>query len=125
MKTNNQKNKIKTLKSYHAMLAALSVLGVLWVLFIDHWGDMLVWWPIVVGICFDGKKEKADEMAKLNISKANTVAMWLLFSAFAVFAMYAKARTITSAQIVLVVCAVLAVRSILFLFFDRAPLAEE
>lgn len=117
--------KIKTLKSYHAMLAALSVLGVLWVLFIDNWGDAFVWLPIAVGIFFDGKYEKADELAKLNIHKSNTIAMWLLFAALAGFGAYAKARVITPALIVIVICAVLAIRSILFLLFDRAPAGEE
>ena len=111
--------KTKTLKSYHAMLAALSVLGVLWVLFIDNWGDAFVWLPIVVGVCFDGKYEKADELAKLNIHKANTAAMWLLFAAFA------KAHTILPAYIVIVICAVLAIRSALFLFFDMTPFSGE
>ncbi|MBR6717533.1 MAG: hypothetical protein IKI77_04220 [Oscillospiraceae bacterium] len=117
--------KIKTLKSYHAMLAALSVLGVLWVLFIDNWGDAFVWLPIVVGVCFDGKYEKADELAKLNIHKANTAAMWLLFAAFAVLGMFAKAHTILPAYIVIVICAVLAIRSALFLFFDMTPFSGE
>ena len=111
--------KIKTLKSYHAMLTALSVLGVLWVLFIDNWGDAFVWLPIAVGIFFDGKYEKADELAKLNIHKSNTIAM------LAGFGVYAKARVITPALIVIVICAVLAIRSILFLLFDRAPAGEE
>ena len=107
------------------MLTALSVLGVLWVLFIDNWGDAFVWLPIAVGIFFDGKYEKADELAKLNIHKSNTIAMWLLFAALAGFGAYAKARVITPALIVIVICAVLAIRSILFLLFDRAPAGEE
>ena len=117
--------KIKTLKSYHAMLASLSVLGVLWVLFIDNWGDAFVWLPIAVGIFFDGKYEKADELAKLNIHKSNTIAMGLLFAALAGFGVYAKARVITPALIMIVICAVLTIRSILFLLFDRAPAGEK
>ena len=51
--------------------------------------------------------------------------MWLLFAALAGFGAYAKARVITPALIVIVICAVLAIRSILFLLFDRAPAGEE
>ena len=117
--------KTQSLKSYHMALAGLSIMGVLAVFFIDNWGDCAVWLPIAVAILFDGKKEKADELAKLNIYKANSVAMWLLFTAFAVFGMYVRVHTITAAPIVVVICAVLAIRSILFLIFDRAPAGEE
>lgn len=120
-----QNAKTQSLKSYHAMIAALAALGVLAVFFINNWSDMISWLPIAIAIFFDGKKEKADEMAKLNISRANTVAMWLLFAAFAGFGMYTKAHTITAAQIVVVICSVLAVRSILFLIFDRVPVSGE
>lgn len=123
MKTNDQKT--QTLKSYHMTLAGLSVMGVLAVFFIDNWGDCVVWLPMIVAILFDGKKEKADELAKMNISKANTVSMWLLFIAFAVFGVYARVHTITAAHIVAVICAVLAIRSMLFLIFDHAPACEE
>ena len=117
--------KTQSLKSYHMALAGLSVMGILAVCFIDNWGDMVVWLPLAIAVFFDGKKEKADELAKLNISKANTVAMWLLFAAFAVFGMFARNCAIPTAPIVAVLCSVLAIRSILFLIFDRAPAGEE
>ena len=71
--------KIKSLKSYHATLAGLSAMGLLAVIFIDNWGDMIMWLPMAIAIFCDGKYEKRDELARLNLYKANTVTMWILF----------------------------------------------
>ncbi|MBR5722873.1 MAG: hypothetical protein IKX57_04525 [Oscillospiraceae bacterium] len=117
--------KTQSLKSYHTGVASVSVAGILIAFLFDNWGDWVSWLPLFIAVVFDGKKEKADELAKLNISKANTVSMWLLFAAFAVFGMFARNHTIPAAPIVAVICAVLAIRSILFLIFDRAPAGEE
>ena len=116
--------KAQSLKEYHTGLASAAAFGVLAVFLFDNLGDLVVWLPMAIAIVCS-KKEKADELARMNISKANTVSMWLLFIAFGVFGVYARAHTITAAHIVVVICAVLAIRSILFLIFDRAPAGEE
>ena len=116
--------KTQSLKSYHTGLVSIAIMGVVVVLLFDDWSDWVVWLPLAIAVVFS-KKEKADEMAKLNISKANTVSMWLLFTAFAVFGMFARNCAIPTAPIVIVLCSVLAIRSILFLIFDRAPAGEE
>ena len=117
--------KIKSLKSYHATLAALSAMGLLAVIFIDNWGDMIMWLPMAVAICCDGKYEKKDELARLNLYKANTVTMWMLFIVLGWFGMYARFHAVPVSHIVGAACAVIAIRSLLFLFFDRSPKAED
>ena len=117
--------KTQSLKDYHIGVASVAVAGILIVFLFDNLGDWIGWLPLFIAVVFDGKKEKADELAKLNIYKANTVSMWLLFAAFAVFGMFARNCAIPTAPIVAVLCAVLAIRSVLFLIFDRAPAGEE
>lgn len=112
--------KIKSLRSYHAAIAVLSAFGVLAVIFIDNWNEMVVWLLIAVSIFCNGKYEKVDELAKQNIARANSIAMWMLFAALCYFGMYARYRTIPAAFIIIVICSVLAIRSILFLIFDTS-----
>lgn len=116
-----QKNeKIKSLRSYHVSIAVLSAMGVLAVIFIDNWSEMTVWLPIAVTIFFDGKYEKVDELAKQNLAKTNTIAMWILFAALCFFGMFARYHAIPVSFIIIVICSVLAIRSILFLIFDTS-----
>ena len=117
--------KIKSLKSYHATLAGLSAMGLLAVIFIDNWGDMIMWLPMAVAIFCDGKYEKRDELARLNLYKANTVTMWILFIVLGWFGMYARFHAVPVSHIVGAACAVIAIRSLLFLFFDRSTKAED
>ena len=112
--------KIKSLRSYHVSIAALSAMGVLAVIFIDNWSEMIVWLPIAVSIFFDGKYEKVDELAKQNLAKTNTIAMWILFAALCFFGMFARYHAIPVSFIIIVICSVLAIRSILFLIFDTS-----
>lgn len=95
-------------------------MGVLSVIFIDNWSEMIVWLPIAVSIFCDGKYEKVDELAKQNLAKTNTIAMWLLFAALCFFGMFARYHAIPVSFIVVVICSVLAIRSILFLIFDTS-----
>lgn len=112
--------KIKSLRSCHASIAALCVMGVLAVIFIENWGEMVVWLPIAFAVFFDGKYEKVDELAKQNLAKANTITMWMLFAAMIIFGMYARYHAIPVSFIIIVICSVLAIRSILFLIFDTS-----
>lgn len=112
--------KIKSLRSYHVSIAALSAMGVLAVLFINNWSEMITWLLIAVSIICDGKYEKVDELAKQNLAKTNTIAMWMLFAALCYFGMYARYHAIPASFIVVVICSVLAIRSILFLIFDTS-----
>lgn len=114
----NEHEKIKSLRLYHAGIIALSVLGVLAVAFTDNWDEYLVWFPIAVTIFFDGRFEKNDELAKLNIGKANTVTMWLLIAALIYLGMFARFHTIRTVAIIIMIFLAFAIRSVLFLIFD-------
>lgn len=114
----NEHEKIKSLRLYHVGIIVLSVLGVLAVAFTDNWDEYLVWFPIAVTIFFDGRFEKNDELAKLNIGKANTVTMWLLIAALIYLGMFARFHAIRTVAIIIMIFFAFAIRSVLFLIFD-------
>ena len=117
--------KIKSLRWYHTGIIILSALGASAFLFMDNPSEMIVYLPIAVAICFDGKFEKSDELVKQNISKANTITMWILFVALCVFAMHARFHAISAAFILTVMFSAFAIRSILFIIFDCSFIGKE
>lgn len=113
--------KIISLRLWHSVIIAFSALSALAVIFIDNWNEIFMWLSIAVAIlCSNGKYEKVDELAKQNIAKANTIAMWLLFAALCYFGMYARYHEIPALFIIIAIFSVLAIRSILFLIFDTS-----
>ena len=116
---------IKSLRWYHAAIIMLSALGALAVLFVDNWSEMIWLLPIAVATCFDGKFEKSDELVKQNISRANTITMWILFAVLCVFAMHARFHAISAAHILLVMFSAFALRSVLFIIFDCSFIGKE
>ena len=124
MKQENPK-KIKSLRWYHAAIIILSVLGILAVLFMDNWSEMIGYLPIAVAICSDGKFEKADELVRQNLSRANTITMWILFAVLCVFAMHARFHAISVAHILVVMFSAFAIRSVLFIIFDFSFIGKE
>lgn len=117
-KQNNEK--IISLRLWHSVIVALSALSALAVIFIENWNEIFMWLSIAVAILCNGKYEKVDELAKQNIAKANTIAMWLFFAALCYFGMYARFHAIPASFIIIVIFSVLAIRSILFLIFDTS-----
>lgn len=124
MKQENSK-KIKSLRWWHATIIILSVFGLLAILFMDNWSEIIMWLPIAVAVCFDGKFEKADELAKQNLSRTNTITMWILFAALCIFAMSARFHAISVAHILVVMFSAFAIRSILFIIFDCSFIGKE
>ena len=116
---------IKPLRWYHAAIIVLSALGTLAVLFVDNWSEMIWLLPIAAATCFDGKFEKSDELVKQNISRANTITMWVLFAVLCVFAMHARFHAISAAHILVVMFSAFALRSILFIIFDCSFIGKE
>ena len=116
---------IKSLRWYHAAIIVLSALGALAVLFVDNWSEMIWLLPIAVATCFDGKFEKSDELVKQNISRANTITMWILFAVLCVFAMHARFHAISATHILVVMFSAFALRSILFIIFDCSFIGKE
>ena len=120
----NQHEKVKSLRLCHLGIASLSALGILAVLFIDNWGDNIVWLCIISAVFFDGKLEKSDELAKVNIRKADSITMWFLFASLVYFMMFARFHTISTSMVIIVALLALAIRSCLFLIFDTALIGE-
>lgn len=117
--------KIKSLRWYHATIIILSIFGILAIIFMDNWNEMVVWLPLVVAICLDGKFEKTDELAKHNLSKANTVTMWILFAVLCELAMSARFHVISVKHILVAMFSAIAIGSILFIIFDISFLGKE
>lgn len=124
MKQENHK-KVKSLRWYHLGIIILSALGASAFFFMDNSSEMIVYLPIAVAICFDGKFEKEDELVKQNISRANTITMWILFAALCVFAMHTRFHAISATLILVVMFSVFAIRSILFIIFDYSFIGKE
>ena len=119
------KNKIKSLRLYHAFFAALSLFTMLIIIFMDNWVDWFHFLPILVVICFDGRFEKNDELAKQNLTKANTAVMWALIAALIMLYMRGRFHPIPAPRYLIIICAALFLRSVLFLIFDRPLKIEE
>ena len=119
------KNKIKSLRLYHAFFAALSLFTMLIIIFMDNWVDWFHFLPILVVICFDGRFEKNDELAKQNLTKANTAVMWALIAALVMLYMRGRFHPIPAPRYLIIICAALFLRSVLFLIFDRPLKIEE
>lgn len=119
-----KETKIKSLRTYHAFFAVLSLMTLLIIIFMDNWGDWYHVLMILVAICFDGKFEKNDELTKEYLGKANTVAMWFLMVALAMLYMRGRFHPIPATRYIIIICAALFLRSVVFLVFDR-PLKSE
>ncbi len=120
-----KETKIKSLKLYHAFFAALSLCTMLIIIFMDNWVDWFHFLPILVVICFDGKFEKNDELARQHLAKANTAVMWTLIAALVMLYMRGRFHPIPATRYLIIICAALFLRSVLFLIFDRTLEIEE
>lgn len=120
-----KETKLKSLRSYHAFLAALSLLTMLIIIFMDNWGDWFHVLPILVVICFDGKFEKNDELARQHLAKANTAVMWALIAVLVMSYLRGRFHPIPASRYLIFICAALFLRSVLFLIFDRVLEIEE
>jgi len=120
-----KETKIKSLRLYHIFLVALSLLTMLIIMFMENWGDWFHILPILVAICFDGKFEKSDELARQHLAKANTAVMWTLIAILVISYMRGRFHPIPASQYLIFICAALFLRSVLFLIFDKALEIEE
>lgn len=120
-----KENKIRSLRLYHAFFAALSLFTMLIIIFMDNWGDWFHFLPVFVVLCFGGKFEKNDELARQHLAKANTAVMWTLIAALVMLYMRGRFHPIPAARYLIIICAALFLRSLLFLIFDRALESEE
>ena len=115
-----KETKIKSLRLYHVLFAVLSLVTMLIIIFKENWVDWFHVLPILVALCFDGKFEKNDELARQHLGKANTVVMWVLVAVLGMMYMRGRFHAIPASRYLIFMCAALFLRSTLFLVFDRA-----
>ena len=111
----------KSLKYLHIGIIAISIFSIALVWIAEDWGDYIVWVNIAVALLFSGKFETEDELAKLNVLKADRITMYVLFAAMILFAMYVKYRTLNSAMLIAVIAGSFVLRSVIFLLLDSTP----
>ena len=116
-----KENKIKSLTTYHIFLALLSLVTALIIIFTDCWGNWFHVLPILAVLCFDGRFEKNDELARQNLAKANTAVMWALIAALVMSYLRGRFHPIPASRYLIFIFAALFLRSMLFLVFDRMP----
>lgn len=111
----------KSLKYLHIGIIVISIFSIALVLFAEDWGDYIVWVNIAVTLLCCDKFETEDELAKLNILKADRITMYVLFAAMILFAMYLKYRTLNSEMLIAVIAGSFILRSVIFLLLDSTP----
>ena len=111
----------KSLKYLHIGIIVISIFSIALVLFANDWDDYIVWINIAVTLLCCDKFETEDELAKLNILKADRITMYVLFAAMILFAMYVKYRTLNSAMLIAVIAGSFVLRSVIFLLLDSTP----
>jgi hypothetical protein len=82
----------------------------------------------VIAGMLSGKVEKGDELTEKNIAKANKITLYVLVAVLVVATMLGddNFRLIVKSYIPGILAAVaIALRSVLFLFFDRSPADSE
>lgn len=111
----------KSLKYLHIGIIVISIFSIALVWIAEDWGDYIVWVNIAVALLFSGKFETEDELAKLNVLKADRITMYVLFAAMILFAMYLKYRTLNSEMLIAVIAGSFILRSVIFLLLDSTP----
>lgn len=116
-----QKSKIENLRSKHIAAIAIALFGAFFMMFTDEWSSYICIFCAVIAVYFDRKFEAEDELSKENMYRANTVVMWTLIAAMVVLAGYNKWQDIGYVVYLCAACLSIALRSALFLWFDRTP----
>ena len=111
----------KSLKYLHIGIIAISIFSIALVWIAEDWGDYIVWVNIAVALLFSGKFETEDELAKLNVLKADRITMYVLFAAMILFAMYVKYRTLKPEMLIVFIAGSFVLRSVIFLLLDSTP----
>ena len=111
----------KSLKYLHIGIIVISIFSIALVLFANDWDDYIVWINIAVTLLCCGKFETEDELAKLNILKADRITMYVLFAAMILFAMDVKYRTLKPEMLIVFIAGSFVLRSAIFLLLDSTP----
>lgn len=116
-----QKSKIENLRNKHIAAIAIALFGAFLMMFIDNWSSYIYIFCLFFAANSGRKYEAGDELSKENMYRANTVVMWTLIAAMVVLAGYNKWQDIGYVVYLCAACLSIALRSALFLWFDRTP----
>lgn len=114
-----KKSKIENLRNKHIAVIAITLLGAFLMMFTDDWSSYICIFCALIAANSDRKYEAEDELSKENMYRANTVVMWVLIAAMVVLAGYNKWQDIGYVVYLCAACLAIALRSALFLWFDR------
>lgn len=121
MKKNSKKDKIQTLRSKHAAIAVILICFALVIAMGGAWSSYFCMFAAAITSICSYKYEKEDELVKQNMARANNIVMWTLIVLLVVFAGYARWGGLSYTVYLSASCFALALRSILFIWFDKTP----
>lgn len=116
-----KKQKTENLRTKHILAIAAALCGAFLMALTDDWSSYICIFCALIAANSDRKYEAEDELSKENMYKANTVVMWVLIAAMVVLAGYNKWQDIGYVVYLCAACVAIALRSALFLWFDRTP----
>ncbi len=116
-----KKSKIENLRNKHIAVIAITLLGAFLMMFTDDWSSYICIFCALIAANSGRKYEAEDELSKENMYRANTAVMWVLIAAMIVLAGYNKWQDIGYVVYLCAACLAIALRSALFLWFDRMP----
>lgn len=127
----NYRNKHYTVILMILVLAVLQILGML-PFDVPKLAEKIVWVVYAFGLGYMGvgnKTEKADELTKLNLSKANTVTMWCSLICIFAYSLFcfddSDIVSLNYNVFVLSFCGLLILRSVIFLILDSKGSAHD
>lgn len=116
-----KKRKIENLRTKHIAITAIAIFGACFMAFTDDWSSYIAIFGAVIVSFTDCKYETEDELYKENVQRSNTIVMWVLISALIVLAGYDRWQELSYVVYLCIACLAIALRSALFLWFDRTP----
>ncbi|MDO4943672.1 MAG: hypothetical protein Q4E74_00565 [Ruminococcus sp.] len=116
-----KKQKTENLRTKHILAIAAALCGAFLMAFTDDWSSYICIFCALIAANSDRKYEAEDELSKENMYRANTVVMWVLIATMVVLAGYNKWQDIGYVVYLCDACVAIALRSALFLWFDRTP----
>lgn len=116
-----KKSKPENLRTKHIIYIVIALCATCFMMFIDDWSEYIGIFCIVIACCCDCKYEAEDELSKENLQRSNAIVMWVLIASMIVLAGYNRWQKLSYVVYLCIPCLAIALRSALFLWFDRTP----
>lgn len=116
-----KKQKTENLRTKHIVYFSFALSGACLMMFTDDWSSYIGLFCACFACFTDCKCESEDELSEKNVQRSNTIVMWVLIAALIVLAGYNRWQKLSYAVYLCIACLAIALRSALFLWFDRIP----